>query len=137
MIGVARAEEPPPAVDEELHRVQADLFEIGACLASGGSDDFPGVAKTRVTDLEASIDTMESTLEPLTSFIFPGGSKAAAQLHLGRTVCRRAERLISSLDPEQRGETTLIYLNRLSDWLFVAARYANHESGRSDIPWHR
>lgn len=133
-IGVARAVDPDSDLDTRLHEIQTDLFQIGACLAST-TDDFRGVAADRVTALEQSIDEMEATLEPLTSFIFPGGSEAGALLHFARTVCRRAERLVSALEIDQRGEHTIIYLNRLSDWLFVAARTTNRNAGIGDIPW--
>ena len=130
-IGVARATSLPKDVDTELQQVQRDLFDIGAHLASPGMDRFPGVEDARVTALERAIDAMESQLAPLTGFILPGGSPGAAQLHVARTVCRRAERCVIAL----QDASTIVYLNRLSDYLFVAARYANHAAGVNDIPW--
>jgi len=137
-IGLVRATWPQSPIDVQLNRVQADLFEIGAYLASPGSDRFHSAEAKRITDLEQAIDSMESELQPLTSFILPGGSTEAAQLHVARTVCRRAERCVVALDdssPEM--QTTIAYLNRLSDFLFVAARQANRQHGVSDTPWSK
>ena len=135
-IGVARAAAPPAEVDDELHRVQMDLFEIGAHLASPGTSRFPGVELARIEALESSIDAMERELEPLTSFILPAGTPAAAHLHVARTVCRRAERLVVALhDESEATQSTIAYLNRLSDYLFVAARFANARAGVGDVAW--
>jgi cob(I)alamin adenosyltransferase len=133
-IGVARASWPEGRIDEELARVQSDLFDIGAQLAAPGSERFTGVAPSRVEQLERSIDAMERELAPLASFILPGGSAAASHLHVARTVCRRAERRVVSLQDDAT-RTTVVYLNRLSDFLFVAARYANLKHGVADVPW--
>jgi cob(I)alamin adenosyltransferase len=133
-IGLARATWASSPIDAQLGAIQADLFEIGAQLAAPGSDRFPGVRRQRIDELEQAIDSMESELAALTSFIIPGGSLAAAQLHVARTVCRRAERLIVSLGDSK---TTIAYLNRLSDYLFVAARFANLRHGTKDVPWSR
>ena len=130
-LGLARAAELPPQVDDVLHQVQMDLFDIGAHLASPGSDRFPDVDPSRIAELEEAIDAMERELAPLTGFILPGGTLAASQLHVARTVCRRAERCVIALDEEP----TVAYLNRLSDYLFVAARFANLKAGRGDVPW--
>jgi len=111
--------------------VQSDLFDAGAHLASPGVDRFTGVDPSRIESLERAIDAMESELEPLKNFILPGGSVAAAQLHVARSVCRRAERLLIALQEE----STIAYLNRLSDYLFVAARFANLRLGVSDVQW--
>ena len=124
------------SADAELARVQSDLFDIGAFLAAPNSDRFPSVGAGRIEDLERAIDAMESELKPLKTFIVPGGSESAARLHVARTVCRRAERRVLALDedsPEML--TTIAYLNRLSDFLFVAARFANHRAGVADTPW--
>ena len=131
-IGVARASWPSSPVDSQLQRVQADLFDIGAYLAAPNSDRFKSVPRSRIADLESAIDRMESELPPLKSFILPGGSLAASHLHVARTVCRRAERMLVAL-----GDTssTLAYLNRLADYLFVAARFANKSLGVDDTPW--
>jgi cob(I)alamin adenosyltransferase len=91
-----------------------------------------------VASLEQSIDAMESELAPLKTFILPGGSLAASQLHVARTICRRAERLVVALrDEDEATKASITYLNRLSDFLFVAARFANHQQGVADVPWTR
>lgn len=136
--GVARASAVPAEVDRMLGQVQRDLFEIGAHLASPGTSRFPGVDVRRIEELEEAIDAMEGELAPLTSFILPAGSLAAAQLHVTRTVCRRAERLVVALHDETPATiSTISYLNRLSDYLFVAARFANLRAGVADVPWTR
>ena len=135
-IGVARAAWTSSPVDAELAAVQSDLFDIGAQLASPGLDRFPGVNPDRTAALEASIDHMDRQLEPLTSFILPGGSEPAAHLHVARTVCRRAERLVVALGDESH-LTDIAYLNRLSDWLFVAARFANAKNETKDVIWQQ
>jgi cob(I)alamin adenosyltransferase len=138
VIGVARAVWPSSSCDAQLHAIQSDLFDIGAHLASPGSSRFAGPEATRITALEQSIDAMETDLAPLKTFILPGGSLAAAHLHVARTVCRRAERLVVALRDDDAATTASItYLNRLSDFLFVAARYANHVHGIPDVPWIR
>jgi cob(I)alamin adenosyltransferase len=137
-LGVVRAAWPDSPVDPLLHQAQTDLFEIGAHLASPGLSRFPGVELARIEELEHSIDTMESELEPLRTFILPGGTLPAAHLHVARTVCRRAERLVVGLHDESPAtESSVAYLNRLSDWLFVAARFANGRAGVADVPWSR
>lgn len=137
-IGVARASSIPSSVDDELHRVQHDLFEIGAHLASPGTSRFPGVEAARIEALEHAIDAMERELAPLTTFILPAGAIGAAQLHVARTVCRRAERLVVALQDESPATiSSIAYLNRLSDYLFVAARFANLKAGVPDVPWKR
>ncbi len=129
-----------PELDGALRRIQNDLFDVEAdlCLSEKG----PGGARLTVTDaqvawLENEIDKFNATLAPLTSFILPGGSAASAYLHLARTVCRRAERIMVELR-DQAGEevsaASLKYVNRLSDFLFVAGRYAN-DRGKSDVLW--
>jgi cob(I)alamin adenosyltransferase len=128
------------AFDAALGRIQNDLFDAEAdlCLAEKG----PGGARLTVTDaqvewLEREIDRLNADLEPLKSFILPGGSPASAYLHLARTVCRRAERIMVELrdtDPDGVSDPSLKYVNRLSDYLFVAGRYAN-DKGASDVLW--
>lgn len=123
---------------DELPAIQSDLFEIGAHLASPGTSRFPGVDAARIEALEQAIDAMERELTPLTTFILPGGSPAAAQLHIARTVCRRAERRVVALEDDSPAtRSTIAYLNRLSDYLFVAARFANHRAGVADVPWSK
>jgi cob(I)alamin adenosyltransferase len=140
VLGTARAAHPPDAVDAVLERVQADLFVVGAELAtvSGKEDKLPMqlVSAEDATRLERAIDAMELGLPPLASFVLPGGSPAAAALHHARTVCRRAERRVlrASRNVTVRREV-LVYLNRLSDLLFVAARRTNHVAGVPDVPW--
>ena len=127
-------------LDPALARIQNDLFDVEAdlCLSEKG----PGGARLTVTDaqvawLENEIDKFNAALAPLTSFILPGGSAASAYLHLARTVCRRAERIMVELR-DQAGEevsaASLKYVNRLSDFLFVAGRYAN-DKGARDVLW--
>jgi cob(I)alamin adenosyltransferase len=129
-----------PALDAPLARIQNDLFDVEAdlCLAEKG----PGGTRLTVTDvqvawLEGEIDRFNADLAPLRSFVLPGGTAAAAYLHLARTVCRRAERIMVEL-ADQPGETvsapSLKYVNRLSDFLFVAGRYAN-DKGALDVLW--
>ena len=137
-IGVARAVWPSSSFDPQLHVIQSDLFDIGAHLASPGVSRFAGPDTVRVAALEEAIDAMESELEPLTSFILPGGSLAAAHLHVARTVCRRAERLVVALgEGDEATKASVVYLNRLSDFLFVAARFANRIHSVADAPWKR
>ena len=137
-IGLARAWALPPSVDVALERVQHDLFEVGAHLASPGTSRFAGVDPARIEELERVIDDMERELEPLKNFILPAGSGPAAQLHVARTVCRRAERCVVGLhDDSPATQSTIAYLNRLSDYLFVAARFANQYDEMPDVPWKR
>ena len=142
-IGIARLATAGDAVlDPMLARIQNDLFDVGAdlCMPRGGKG--PGGARLDVTDaqvewLEQQIDRLNADLAPLRSFILPGGSPAAAYLHLARTVCRRAERLMVELKDrpsEPVAAAALKYVNRLSDFLFVAARHAN-DVGGSDVLW--
>jgi cob(I)alamin adenosyltransferase len=130
-----------PALDAMLARIQNDLFDLGADLCyPEESRDARGrlqVTDAQVERLEREIDGLNGELEPLRSFVLPGGSQAASFLHLARTISRRAERLIVAL-AARKGETVgapaLRYINRLSDFLFVAARFAN-DKGRSDVTW--
>jgi cob(I)alamin adenosyltransferase len=139
-LGSARAETLAPALDQLLARIQEDLFAMGAELAcTPGKESTlpsPQIGKIEIEQLERAIDESEAGLPPLKNFILPGGSRAAAALHLGRTVCRRAERRVLSAAEEApvRGEL-LVYLNRLGDLLFVLARVANQLEGRADVPW--
>lgn len=139
VIGIARQPGGDEWLDGELAAIQNDLFEIGASLASPGADErFPGASPARVDAIEKAIDRMEADLTPLTSFILPGGSAQGASLHLARTVCRRAERKVLAMsDQGERTARTVVYLNRLSDFLFVAARFANMKAGVQDVPWKR
>ena len=128
-LAVLHADGPEP-----LRRIQNDLFDLGADLATpAGIDGALRVVLAQVERLEAEIDTMTERLEPLTSFVLPGGTPAAAALHLARAIVRRAERAATAVEPPVSA-TAIAYLNRLSDWLFCAARMAN-DSGRGDILW--
>lgn len=118
-----------PALRQELAAVQGELFVVGAILA-GEKSLVPADAVKR---LERHIDLMTEELPPLKNFILPGGGKAGAALHLARAVCRRAERSVVAL-PDPRPDV-IIYLNRLSDWLFVAARWVNMKEGRAETVW--
>jgi len=140
----------PSDVGEVLVAVQNDLFDLGADLCippkddggGGGGEGEPDDASLRVRPeyvaaLERHIDAWNADLAPLTSFVLPGGSPLAARLHLARTVCRRAERLVShltELEPQRVNPDVLRYLNRLSDLLFVLARVAN-DGGKADVLW--
>ncbi len=128
---------------ERIRVLQADLFTLGANLATpapedGGrrNDHIPPLPTERISEMEHWIDDAEKELEPLGNFILPGGTEAASRLHLARTVCRRAERRVTTLTAVAHipGEA-VIYLNRLSDLLFTWARLANHRAGSGDIPW--
>lgn len=142
-IGVARLHTHDLAnLHDMLLRIQNDLFDLGADLATPEGDTKPEFEPLRLVEkqverIEADIDVLNGDLDPLRSFILPGGSPAAAALHVARTVARRAERLIVQL-AETPGEhvnpSGLRYMNRVSDFLFVAARYAN-DGGKSDILW--
>ncbi len=140
VIGCARAHGVGSNVDALLAELQADLFAVGAELACvPGREDKLGmklVDHGDVERLEHAIDDAERGLPALKSFVLPGGNPAAAALHHARTVCRRAERrvLTSSNDTELR-EELVVYLNRLSDLLFVLARRVNHDAGVEDVPW--
>lgn len=144
MLGVARAlcTASHTSLDDMLARVQAECFVVGALLATpkdklnlvGGLDT--SLLELAPNRMEVEIDAWEKDLGPLKTFILPGGTQAGAALHLARAVCRRAERRVVDLahnDPLPEG--LVIYLNRLSDWLFTAARWANWKSGQTETPW--
>jgi cob(I)alamin adenosyltransferase len=139
-IGVARLHTTADFVlDPILERVQNDLFDLGADLATPDSPDLKfeplRIQASQVDRLEAEVDLLNGELTPLTSFILPGGTPAAAYLHVARAVARRAEREIVALaDVETISPETVKFANRLSDLLFVAARYAN-DKGRGDLLW--
>lgn len=137
-IGLARLS-AKGKLDQMLARIQNDLFDLGADLcvpeATKGARTRLRVAETQVTRLEREIDGMNSQLKALDSFVLPGGSPVSAHLHLARAVARRAERLMVELSQrEMVGDTALRYINRLSDHLFVASRYANAKGAR-DVLW--
>jgi cob(I)alamin adenosyltransferase len=140
-LGMVRAVDGlDPEFDALIAQLQNDLFVVGAALADPDPNGrfHNAVAEGYASRLEAEIDRLESTLPPLTRFILPGGSAAAAQLHLARTICRRAERHVVRLNRDPVADVPLllvVYLNRLSDLLFVLARAVNHRAGIADIPW--
>ncbi len=138
-IGIARATKLEPMTDAVLAQVQVDLFTLGAELACvPGKESKLSMKLLDASDaerLEKAIDAAEEGLPPLKSFVLPGGSAQAAALHLARTICRRAERYVLSLDDTPARSGTVIYLNRLSDLLFVLARRANATLGVDDVPW--
>ena len=142
-IGVARQHtKADPELDALLERIQNDLFDLGADLATPEQNEKPDWEPLRIVDsqverLEREIDLINARLSPLTSFVLPAGSPASAALHVARTVCRRAERKVVELmavEGEIVGDAALKYLNRLSDLLFVAARRAN-DDGAADVLW--
>ena len=139
-VGLARLDTAvlPEGLDAMLGRIQNDLFDLGADLATpekAGGRERLRIVETQVLRLEGEIDALNANLAPLTSFVLPGGTPAAAALHLCRTVARRAERLAVALAAHEpiNAEATR-YINRLSDFFFVAARYAN-DRGARDVLW--
>ena len=143
LLGLCRC---APDADEEiaemLLRVQGELFVIGSHLAtpedSPSTRSLPMLEDDMVHALEMEIDAGESELEPLRNFILPGGCELAARLHVSRTICRRAERLLVAFAMDRPvSPTILTYLNRVSDWLFVMARLANRRAGVADIVWEK
>ena len=144
-IGLVRAmlAEPAPALGQALARIQNDLFDLGADLCVPEAAPSSGRPPLRVIDaqvkrLEDEIDVMNAELQPLRSFVLPGGSPVAAQLHVARTVCRRAERRLVTLSRKEKTAPLMIaYLNRLSDLLFVLARVLNRHAGRGDVLWQQ
>lgn len=137
-LGMARLHTKGDELDAVLGRLQNDLFDLGADLATPDTDDFEPLRVTaqQVARLESEIDRLNVNLEPLDSFVLPGGSQAAAYLHLARTLMRRAERRLSAAIEagEQFSEPARHFINRASDLLFVAARVAN-ENGKNDVKW--
>lgn len=150
VIGALAAALPPQAgeVRPELEAVQADLFNIGAWLATSpgaaAAGSLPPIDPERAAALERAIDRIDAALPPLSGFIVPGGSPAAAWAHIARTVCRRTERRVVGLSAKIAAEPppdslrrSIRYLNRLSDYLFVAARHLNRIQGIEERPWKR
>ena len=137
-IGLTRCHTMSADIDPLLSRIQNDLFDLGADLCvpvSEKNNNRLRLSRGQIEILEAEIDEMNNELKPLNSFILPGGCKSATFLHLARTVCRRAERSVVSLrSKEVINDNTLVYLNRLSDWLFVASRVENQENS-TEVLW--
>lgn len=141
-LGVARVRVAAAETADRLGRVQRDLFAIGAHLATPPARPgrrapaLPGLPTGRVEEMEGWIDAADSVLPPLRNFVLPGGTPGASHLHAARTVCRRAERRVVGLGGEEDVAPGIVrYLNRLSDYLFAAARLENHLAGRDDIEW--
>lgn len=146
-LGILVSNIPDDRVDviREIRNIQSLLFHVGAALSTTpGSPLIPSIGKLREADiraLERAIDRMDECVPVLRGFILPGGHPCAAFAHLARTVCRRAERRVTELVKEEEGKggagTVLIYLNRLSDYLFVLARHLNHMMDVQDTPWEK
>ncbi len=139
-VGLVRAGVEDPEIEGQLSRIQEELFCVGAELATPhgarARSAIPPVDAGWIIRLEAAIDVWEAELPPLTRFVLPGGTRTAAALHLARCACRRAERRVVALAAgEEVAPVVLAYLNRLSDFLFVAARVANHRAGRPEVEW--
>lgn len=141
-LGLARAVEVMPRIDEVLVAIQRDLFSLGALLATPDLEKMHDhLAKAqiddgRISELEHAIDDCDRELEPLRAFILPGGTSKAATLHVARTVCRRAERRVIRLQRDvEIPQIVIVYLNRLSDLLFSLARVANTRAGAGEVTW--
>jgi len=139
-LGLVRAREPGADLDEMLDRIQRDLFALGARLADPRHKIAGRVTKVTLVDadvirLEGWIDMLEASLPPLRRFILPTGAHAAALLHVGRAICRRAERRIVALEHAAEADVALTYINRLSDLLFVMARTVNARAKAPEVEW--
>ena len=139
-IGLAVAQGLDAEITAPLQRVQNDLFHLGADLCIVEEDKArvpaPRIESRHVDELEQLMDRLSEELTPLENFVLPGGSRGAAALHLARTICRRAERLVVALSRHEAvGPHTISYLNRLSDALFVMARFENRRRGVPDVLW--
>ena len=139
-LGAVRASGVDPEIATALEQIQKDLFAVGARLADPSARIAARVTKAAVTEadigrLEELIDRLENELSPLRRFILPGGSPAGSLLHLARTICRRAERRAVGLGPGAVEPQVIVYLNRLSDLLFVMARAANQRAGVREVEW--
>jgi len=142
VLGLARAEPLPEDVDRVLGRLQTELFEVGAELATPDPHARGNrtIGPQHVRAIEADVDRFEAPLAPLEHFILPAGTRAAATLHVARAVCRRAERrLVAAIRPadEEISPVLVAYLNRLGDLLFVLARSVNAQAGRPDVVWQK
>lgn len=142
VIGMARSVEMMPRIDEVLAPVQRDLFSLGALLATPDHEKMKEqlekarISDARIAQIEQAIDDGEGELDPLRAFILPGGTPKAAALHVARTVCRRAERRVVHLSADiELPAMVVVYLNRLSDLLFMLARVANKRAGAGEVTW--
>jgi cob(I)alamin adenosyltransferase len=139
-LAVIRAGQVPQEIDRVLERIQHELFAVGAELATPdpAAHGTRWISATHIRQLEADIDQWEDTLPQLRNFVLPGGSAPSAALHLARCICRRAERHVVALAAiEPISNEIVIYVNRLSDLLFVMARLANQRLGVADVPWNK
>jgi cob(I)alamin adenosyltransferase len=137
-LGSARSFHPTAETEKILDKLQNELFVLGADLAApAGNEPKTGrISEANIGELEKIIDRLEEQLEPLDSFILPGGNQVCARIHVARTVCRRAERRVEAFSrTEDAGKFPLVYLNRLADLLFVLARYENKAAGISEKKW--
>jgi cob(I)alamin adenosyltransferase len=138
-LGVVRTLNPTTEVDSLIEQIQNQLFVLGADLATpfeSAPANFKRIQQNEIQILEETIDRLDAQLEPLKSFVLPGGSLVSSELHAARTVCRRAERLVDALGRKEKiGKFPLIYLNRLADLLFVAARYENKAAKVKEAKW--
>ncbi len=139
-VGVARSIGPSNDVDLLLERIQNELFDVGAELATPDAEQrgMIKIGQRHIAELESAIDRFDADLPVLKQFILPGGTQLAAHLHLARTICRRAERRLQTLTThtdQVASPLLLVYLNRLSDLFFVLARAANAAAGVADVPW--
>lgn len=138
-LGIIVADLPDERIREILTKVQNQLFDLGADLATPRLSNGKNVKRIEPEDarvLEKAIDSLEPLLKPIKSFVLPGGAPVAARIQFARTICRRAERTVVRLSRnEDIGEEITVYLNRLSDLLFILARYANHIAGVQEIKW--
>ena len=142
ILGVARSQQLPADIDELIARLQNELFDLGGELASPDPDARKTrfVTHERIASLETAIDHYEAGLAALKQFILPGGTAGAALIHQARTVARRAERRLTTLVAESQANVShlvIVYVNRLSDLLFVVARAINAEAGSGDVPWQK
>ncbi|MGH7713525.1 MAG: cob(I)yrinic acid a,c-diamide adenosyltransferase, partial [Gemmatimonadaceae bacterium] len=137
LIGVALAGQPPAEIRAVLERVQNELFDVGADISVPfGIADRLRVSQPQIDALEADCDRFNAELPELKSFVLPGGSEAAARIHVARAVCRRAERaVLDAAEQVELNPLVPIYLNRLSDLLFMLARVANKQAGRGEVTW--
>lgn len=139
VLGLARAQGLPDELDPQVARIQNELFSLGSQLATPGDAKpaAPRVHAEWIAALEREIDAVDARVAPLKNFILPGGATGAAWLHLARTVCRRGERAIVALGRHEALDPLIeVYVNRLSDWLFMMARAVNHRAAVEEPLWH-
>ncbi|MGI8896688.1 MAG: cob(I)yrinic acid a,c-diamide adenosyltransferase [Casimicrobiaceae bacterium] len=135
VLGMLLTEELPPAIAQCVTAVQHDLFDLGGELSIPG---FAAITQDHIARVEAAVESFNANLAPLKEFILPGGSRAAALAHVARTVCRRTERsLVKAAATESVSVNSRVYVNRLSDLLFILARAANHAAGSPDVLWQK